>query len=577
MENQLEKIRHSLSHLLAHAVQDMFADVKFGIGPTIENGFYYDFELPRPLTPQDLPKIEKRMKNLIRQNIQFEKKELSPDQAHQQSKGQPYKLELIDELAREKKAISYYISGKFTDLCAGPHITTSKEIPIDAFKLTRIAGAYWRGDEKNKMLQRIYGVAFLTKADLDAYLKRQAEAEKRDHRRIGNELALFTFSELVGPGLPMYLPNGTILMRQIGTYLESLKTAQGYEPVDIPHLAKNELYKTSGHWDKFKDDIFHVKGKVDEFVLKPMNCPHHATMYASMPRSYRDLPVRYAEMTKMYRDEQTGELHGLSRVRSITIDDTHIFCRPDQILEECGRAYTIIKEFYRTFNFPLKVELSIRDPKHPEKYLGDDAIWKKAEDTLAHLLKTLKLNYTLHEGEAAFYGPKIDFKAQDSLGRTWQLSTIQLDFNLPERFQLEYTDEAGKKTRPVMVHIAVAGSMERFLSIIIEHYAGAFPTWLAPVQVAIITVGKAHGTPARKLHAKLKAAGIRTALYADNETVGYKIRTAEKLRIPYTLVIGDKEVKSSRLHVRIRGKKQLAVMATQKFITRITKEIQARK
>ncbi|MFA5030120.1 MAG: threonine--tRNA ligase [Patescibacteria group bacterium] len=567
-----------MSHLMSMAILEIYPKAGLGVGPVIENGFYQDYDLPENISEKNFPKLEKRIRQMIKQKIDFVQHNVSFEESLKEYKHDPYKTELTLDLKKAgEKNVSFYKSDWFENLCKGPHVKNTSEINPDAFKLTHLAGAYWRGSEKNKMLTRIYGVAFADKKTLDEYLKMQEEAEKRDHRKLGQELQLFTFSELVGPGLPMFMPNGTILMRQIAAYLENLKVAQGYEFVDIPHLAKTDLYKTSGHWDKFKDDIFHVKGKVDEFILKPMNCPHHATIYSAIPRSYRDLPVRYAEMTKMYRDEQTGELHGLSRVRSITIDDTHIFCRPDQILDEAGRAYKIIKQFYKTFGFPLKIELSVRDPKHPEKYLGDNAIWQKSERTLELLLKTLKLEYTIHEGEAAFYGPKIDFKSQDSLGRTWQLSTIQLDFNLPERFKLEFTDQKGAKTRPVMLHIAVAGSIERFLSIIIEHYAGAFPVWLSPVQVAIIPVGKAHINHSKKLAKELAEENIRVDVYDDNETVGYKIRRASKFKIPYTLVIGDKEMKSSKLHVRVRGKEKLRVVNKKSFFLSIAKTIAEKK
>lgn len=577
LKDTIHKIRHSASHIMATAVLEMFPEAKLGIGPVIENGFYYDFDLPRALNELDLKKIEKRMKKLISQNIAFTRKELLPQEAKGFSAKQPYKLELINELIQEKKPITYYTSGSFTDLCGGPHIQSTKEINPKAFTLVSIAGAYWRGSEKNPMLQRIYGVAFETAPELEQYLKAREEAEKRDHRRLGQELGFFAFSELIGPGLPLYLPHGTIVMKEIVDYLNVLKSEQNYEFVDIPHLAKTDLYKVSGHWEKFKNDIFYVKGKTEEFVLKPMNCPHHVMIYAAQPKSYRDLPVRYAEVTKQYRDEQTGELHGLSRVRSITIDDTHIFCRPNQVLEESKRAYKIIRQFNKTFGFPMNVELSVRDPKQPKKYLGGDVVWKKAESTLVQVLKELKLPYTVHEGEAAFYGPKIDFKTKDSLGRQWQLSTIQLDFNLPERFSLEYINTKGDKVRPVMIHVAVAGSIERFLSIIIEHYAGAFPTWLSPVQVSVIPVGKSHISFSKKLGKELHAEGIRVHVDDANETVGYKIRNAERKKIPYMLVIGDKEMKSPKLHVRLRGKKQISIVVKKKFIENIQKEIEKRK
>ncbi len=575
-KEQLEKIRHSLSHLMAMAVLEQYPNAKLGIGPTIDNGFYYDFDLPDKITIKDLPKLEKRMRQLVKKSISFERLSVSADEAKKIVKDQPFKEELVKDLIRDKKPITFYRSANFIDLCGGPHVNTTRDIDPAAFKLISVAGAYWRGDEKNPQMQRIYGVAFDTKKQLDEYQLQRDEAEKREHRKLGQELELFAFSDLVGPGLPLYLPKGTILMNEVNKLLNELKSEQGYELVDIPHIAKSDLYKTSGHWDKFKNDIFYVKGKSEEFVLKPMNCPHHVMIYSSLPRSYRDLPVRLAETTKMYRDEQTGELLGLSRVRSITIDDTHIFCRPDQITTEAERAYNIISKFNKVFGFPIKVELSVRDPKTPDKYLGSDVIWKKSEKLLKDFLDQKKINYDICEGEAAFYGPKIDFKAEDSLGRTWQLSTIQLDFNLPERFKLEYTDDKGKKARPVMIHIAVAGSMERFLSIIIEHYAGAFPVWMSPVQIQIVPVGSAHIKPSEKLAEEFKSHNLRVYVDSANETVGNKIRKAIKQKTPYILVIGDKELKSSKLHVRARGDDKVSIVSISSFIKNLEKSVTER-
>ncbi|MBU0707171.1 threonine--tRNA ligase [Patescibacteria group bacterium] len=575
-KDQIEKIRHSLSHLMAMAVMERFPQTKLGIGPTIDNGFYYDFDLPEKITDDMLPNLERRMKQLIKKNISFERVSSTAEEATKIVKGNPYKEELLAELIKEKKPITFYRSANFIDLCGGPHINSTNEIDTQSFKLVSLAGAYWRGDEKRPQLQRIYGVAFSSKQELDEYLAMKEEAEKREHRRLGQELELFAFSDLVGPGLPLFLPNGTILMNELATYLDELKGQYNYEPVDIPHIAKSDLYKKSGHWDKFKNDIFFVKGKSEEFVLKPMNCPHHVMIYSALPRSYRDLPVRLAETTKMYRDEQTGELMGLSRVRSITIDDTHIFCRADQILNEAEGAFDIISKFNKTFGFPIKVELSVRDPKNHDKYLGGDSVWNKSEATLKKLLTKHKVKYTVHEGEAAFYGPKIDFKATDSLGRSWQLSTIQLDFNLPDRFKLEYTDKDGNKSQPVMIHIAVAGSIERFLSILIEHYGGAFPVWLSPVQVQIIPVGSDHIKPSEKLSEELRSAGLRVKVDSANETVGNKIRKAIKLKTPYMLVIGDKEAKSTKLHVRARGSKDVKTVSKSAWIKEVFAQIKSR-
>lgn len=576
MTEPIESIRHSLSHLLASAVLEVWPDAKLGIGPVIDTGFYYDFELPEPVTPERLIELEKKMRHYIKQNLAFEKSEASAVEARKISKGQPYKLELIDELVADKTPISYYQSGKFSDLCAGPHVAKTNAIDPQAFKLTKVAGAYWRGDEKRAMLQRIYGVAFASKAELSDYLNQQAEAAKRDHRKLGQELDLFTISPLVGSGLPMYTPRGVVVLRAITGLLNELEVAHGYEFVDIPHIGKVDLYKTSGHWDKYKDSIFTVHGHGEDFVLKPMNCPHHMQIYASKPRSWRDLPVRYSEVTKQYRDEQAGELLGLSRVRSISIDDNHIFCRSDQIQEEMRHAYEIIKKFSHTFGMEHTIRLSVRDPKKKSSYLGDDATWARAEDELVKLLDSLGEKYSVGEGEASFYAPKIDFIQKDSIGRSWQLSTIQLDYVEPERFKLDYTDKGGKKSRPAILHIAVAGSLERFMSIIIEHYAGVFPVWLAPVQVKLLSVGSDHIEPANELAQKLISKGIRVAVDDANETIGHKIRQATAEKIPYLLVIGDKEAKSDSLAVRDRGARETRVISRADFISEVLDKIKKR-
>ncbi len=543
---ELERVRHSISHLMSMAIMELYPKTGLGVGPFIENGFYQDYDLPESISNAIFPKLEKRIKQLIKQDIKFKQHAVSFAEALKLYQDDPYKTELIEDLKKAgEKDVSFYKSDWFENLCKGPHVKSTKEINPDAFKLTKIAGSYWKGDEKNKMLTRIYGVAFALKQELDDHLAMLAEAEKRDHRKIGKELDLFIFSDLVGAGLPLYTPRGTIIMHELKNYLMELKGRKGYQQVDIPHLAKNELYKVSGHWEKFKNDIFHVTGMSEEFVLKPMNCPHHIQIYAARPRSYRDLPIRYAEMTKQYRDEQTGELHGLSRVRSITIDDTHIFCRKDQILAEANAAFDIIRDFAKTFGLKQEIGLSIRDLKHKEKYLGSDALWQEAEADLKKVLKTNGHEFKINEGEAAFYGPKIDFLTLDSLGRAWQLSTIQLDFNLPDRFSLEYTNEKGEKEKPVMLHIAVAGSIERFLSVIIEHFAGVLPLWLSPVQVKILSVGSAHEKFCLAMAEKFKTENIRAETDLANETVGNKIRKASAERIPYMLVIGDKEMASA--------------------------------
>ncbi|OGY52306.1 MAG: threonine--tRNA ligase [Candidatus Buchananbacteria bacterium RIFCSPLOWO2_01_FULL_56_15] len=586
MDTQLEKIRHTASHVMAQAVLELFPDAKLAIGPAIEEGFYYDFDLgDKTFSDDDLKAIEKKMKQIVAQDQKMEHYTEAVDTSirYLQSKNQPYKLELAEELKKEgERKLSFYTmigpdgKKKFTDLCKGPHVARTKA--IGAFKLQKIAGAYWRGDEKNKMLQRIYGTAFATQAELEAYLERIKQAEERDHRKLGVELDLFTFSDLVGGGLPLFTPRGTIIRNELARYLVELQVPKGYQQVNIPHLAHRDLYITSGHWEKFADDIFHVSSKgEDTFVLKPMNCPHHTQIYASRQRSYRELPIRYFDITEMYRDEKPGQLHGLMRVRSITIDDAHCFCRLDQVEAEANLIYDFIEQFYRTFGFPLIPRLSLHDPKQPDKYLGGAKIWKEAESKLRKVLKSRVKKFEEIEGEAAFYGPKIDFEAEDAIGRQWQLATIQLDFNLPERFQLEYIDEKGQRARPVMIHRAIAGSFERFMAILIESYAGAFPLWLAPIQVQVLSVSDDFADAAQALVTQLAAAGIRAEGDLSNETVGKKIRTAEKLKVPYMLVVGEKEANSAMLSVRVRGQKEVISLKRQEFIERVKKEIAERR
>jgi threonyl-tRNA synthetase len=480
--HNLEHYRHSLAHLLAAAVLELYPDTKNTIGPATDNGFYYDFEFTEPVTDKDLARIEKKMKALLPTFTSFEEKVVSQKEAEDFFDHNEYKKELIKEIIDRGETLTLYKSGAFTDLCRGGHAVNLAKADPESFKLSHLAGAYWRGDEKNKMLTRIYGLAFATKEELAQYETMIEEAKKRDHRKLGIELGLFAFSPLVGPGLPLFTPKGTLLRRNLESFVWSLTEPHGYERVWIPHLAKADLYKTSGHYDKFSDDIFSVRSKKidDEFILKPMNCPHHAQLFAAWPKSYRDLPVRFSETTTVYRDENTGQLAGLSRVRSITQDDAHVFARPEQVKEEVLKIYDVITRFYQAFNMPLSIRLSVRDPEHKENYLGSDALWEQSENTLKEILAELGREYTIGEGEAAFYGPKLDFIAHDALGRPWQLATAQLDFNQPARFGLEYTDQDGSKKQPVMIHRAILGSVERFLGIIIEHFAGAFPAWLSP-------------------------------------------------------------------------------------------------
>jgi len=577
-EEHLEHVRHSLAHLLAAAVLELYPGTKNTIGPAIENGFYYDFEFPSPISEEDLPKIEKKMREILKGWKSFERKEVTPAEAKKRFAENPYKLELIDEFAGEGKTLSLYTSGAFTDLCRGGHVDDAKEIKSDAFTLDRIAGAYWRGNEKNTMLTRIYGLAFGSKKDLDAYHALIEEARKRDHKKLGPELDLFTFSELVGSGLPLWTPKGTLLRNLLDDYVWELRKAAGYEQVDIPHITKKDLYERSGHWQKFKDELFKIETREGHlFAMKPMNCPHHTQIYARRPWSYRELPQRYASTTKVYRDEQSGELAGLSRVRAITQDDAHVFCRKSQIRAEMAKIWDIIETFYGSFGFSLEVRLSLSDPGHMEKYLGDRKTWEAAENELRTLVKERGVEAVEAEGEAAFYGPKIDFMGKDSLGREWQVATIQLDMNMPERFDLVCTNEEGKPERIVMIHAAIMGSIERFLSVLIEHYAGAFPAWLAPVQVSILPVGEGHIAYAEKVANGLKDADIRVELKYPTETLGKRIRETELQRVPYILVVGEKEAADNAVNVRTRGKKETETVPVETFTERLTQEIREKR
>lgn len=576
MATNIEHVRHTLAHLLAAAVLKSHPDAKRTIGPAIDTGFYYDFEFSSPISEEDLPRIEKDMKKILATWTSFQHKEVTPDEAREFFKDNPYKLELIDDIVAKGEKLTLYTSGDFTDLCRGGHVDNpSHDIPADSFQLDKLAGAYWRGDEKNKQLTRIYGLAFESKAKLDEYLAMIEEAKKRDHRKLGQELDLFAFSPLVGPGLPLFTPRGTVMRRLLEEYVWSLMQPYGYERVTIPHIAKSDLYKTSGHYEKFADDIFYVSSKKtdDEFIMKPMNCPHHTQIYASRGRSYRDLPLRYSEVTAVYRDENTGQLAGLTRVRSITQDDAHIFCTMDQVTDEVKNIYDIVTTFYKTFNMPLQVRLSTHDPAHQEKYLGGAAVWDRAVEQLTAILKDLGQEYEVGMGEAAFYGPKIDFIARDALGREWQLATAQLDFNLPERFELEFTAADGSKQRPVMIHRAISGSLERFLGVIIEHYAGAFPLWLAPVQVSVLPISDKHIEHATGIATELRKRGLRVEVNADNETIGKKIRASETMKVPYAIILGDKDIAANVVSVRKRGGEDLGQLKLEEFASRLTQEV----
>ncbi|NTW62237.1 threonine--tRNA ligase [Candidatus Saccharibacteria bacterium] len=562
-DEQLQKIRHSLSHLMSMAVEELYPGVGLGVGPAIDDGFYQDYDLPEAVTPEILPKLEEKIRQLIKQDIKFEQYDMDFADAHEFYKNDPYKTWFIDDLkAKGESKVSFYRSGDFDNLCAGPHVSSAGEINPDAFQLTKVAGAYWRGDEKNKMLQRIYGVAFSTKEELDKYLEDVEQAKLRDHRRLGQELDLFTFSDLVGAGLPMYTPRGTILIDQLKGMLREISKKYDMLPVSIPHLAKIELYETSGHASKFSDELFRVKSHYDqEFILKPVNCPHHTQIYASSPRSYRDLPLRYIEQTMQYRDEKPGAIGGLQRTRGFTVDDGHTFCRPDQIEQEASLIAEVVKGFYENLGLWGNhwVSLSVSDPKTPDKYIGEPADWEMAEKMLSDVAEKYNLDAKRMEGEAAIYGPKIDFMFQDALGRETQLATIQLDFAMPKRFGLKYTDQDGKEVPPVMIHRAILGSFERFIMLLIEHYGGWFPFWLAPEQVRILTindtvsdyVGEVKSVLSNTTLMKpIKYGDIRFTVDDRNESLGKKIREATNWKIPVQLIVGPKDVEAREVSVR---------------------------
>ncbi len=577
----LEHLRHSLAHLLAAAVLELWPDTKNTIGPAIDNGFYYDFEFTNPISDKDFPKIEKVMKKLLPHWKSFERIEVTPEEAKEKFKDNPYKLELIDEIIEKGEKLSLYKSGEFVDLCRGGHVDIPKEeIDPEAFKLERVAGAYWRGDEKNKMLTRIYGLSFDSKQELDEYMTQRAEAEKRDHKKIGKEMGLFVFSPLVGPGLPLWTPKGTIIRELLNDYVWELRKAKGYKKVTIPHITKKDLYETSGHWRKFANELFKVESREGkQYSLKPMNCPHHTQIFDSAPRSYRDMPQRYCETTMVYRDEQSGELSGLSRVLSITQDDAHVFCRKNQIKDEVFAIWDIIDTFYNTFGFSdLKIRLSRHDPELFEKYIGTPEIWKTAEDQLINLIEARGIKEFIDgKGEAAMYGPKIDFIAKDSLGRVLQVATIQLDFNMPKNFGLVYTNEKGEKEDVVMIHCAIMGSIERFMATFIEHYAGNFPFWVSPVQIRVLPIGENHHEFAKKITETLKSADIRVELDDSKDGLGKKVRNTKVEKIPYWLVIGDKEVEAEKVTLESRDKGQLGQLSLEELIQKLTSEIKERK
>lgn len=571
---------HSSAHLMAEALESLYPGVKFGYGPAIENGFYYDIDLgDRTISDEDLKKLEAKMAELAKQNNNYQRKEVSKTDALQYftKKGDEYKLETINEL--EDGSITFYTQGGFTDLCRGPHIPNTGF--IKAVKLTNIAGAYWRGNEKNKMLTRIYGITFPTQKELDEYLTLVEEAKKRDHRKLGKELELFTFSERVGLGLPLWLPKGAQLRERLQQFLQKAQLEAGYLPVVTPHIGSKNLYITSGHYEKYGKDSFqpiHTPEEGEEFMLKPMNCPHHCEIYRASPKSYKDLPVRFAEFGTVYRYEQHGELHGLTRVRGFTQDDAHLFCRPDQVKEEFIKVIDLVLYVFRSLNFTeYTAQISLRDKEDRSKYIGSDENWNLAEQAIIESAQEKGLNTVVEYGEAAFYGPKLDFMVKDALGRKWQLGTIQVDYNLPERFELEYIGADNQKHRPVMIHRAPFGSLERFIAVLIEHCAGKFPLWLTPTQVKVLPISDKSLIYAEKIAELLKNAEIRAEIDDRNEKIGKKIREAELAKVPYMLVLGEKEATDEVVAVRRQAKGDLGAMGLDQFIGLVNDEVVNRK
>ena len=569
-KDELRAIRHTASHVLAQAVKRLYPETKLAIGPAIDDGFYYDFDREGGFTPDDLEKLEAEMKKIVKENLALKPFVLPRDEAikFMQEKGEPYKVELIEDLP-EGETISFYQQGDFVDLCAGPHILYTKG--IKAFKLTSIAGAYWRGSEKNKMLTRIYGTAFAKKEDLESYLTMMEEAKKRDHRKLGKELGLFMFAE-EGPGFPFFLPKGMTLKNTLIDYWREIHLREGYQEVSTPVILSRKLWETSGHWDHYKENMYTTVIDDEDYAIKPMNCPGGMLVYKSQSRSYRDLPLRIGELGLVHRHEKSGQLHGLMRVRCFTQDDAHIFMTQDQITDEIKGVTRLINEVYSQFGFDYFVELSTR----PEDSMGSDEDWEMATNGMRNALDEMGLKYIVNEGDGAFYGPKIDFHLRDSIGRTWQCGTIQLDFQLPQRFEAEYVAEDGTKKRPIMIHRVCFGSIERFIGILIEHFAGKFPVWLAPVQVKVIPVSEKSMEYAQGVYDQLKAAGIRTELDRKDEKVGYKIRQAQLEKVPFMLVLGEKEAAEGKITVRSRDKGDLGVADLSTFIADVKKMTETR-
>jgi threonyl-tRNA synthetase len=569
-DEQLERMRHSISHIMAEAVQCLFAEARFGIGPTIENGFYYDFELPRPLTPEDLPLIENKMKEIISQAAPFVAEKISKDKGRKLFAAQPYKLELIDEIT--DATITIYKQGSFTDLCRGPHLASTGE--AKAFRLTHIAGAYWRGDEKRPMLQRIYGVAFESQKELDDYLSLQAEVAKRDHRKLGKELDLYSTHEEIGPGLICWHPKGALIRQIIENFWRAEHIKRGYDVVYTPHIAKLDLWKTSGHWEFYRDYLFspmEIEGQ--QYLLRPMNCLGHILIYKSQLHSYRDLPLRYAELGTVYRYERTGVLYGLARVRGFTQDDAHIFCRPDQVEQEVTGVLNLAQFMMSSFGF---AEYELLLSTRPEKYAGTVSMWEEATGALKHVLERLDLGYEVDPGEGVFYGPKIDVKLRDAVGHVWQGPTIQVDFNLPQRFSVCYIGEDGLEHSVAMIHRTVLGSMERFVACLVEHYGGAFPVWLSPVQATIVPIADRHVGYAHEIESDFRSDDIRVRVDDRSERMNLKIREAQLEKVPYMLVVGDKEMTSSAVSLRLRSGENLGLESVVQVKNRIKAAIKAK-
>ncbi|MBU3968816.1 threonine--tRNA ligase [Patescibacteria group bacterium] len=578
-EQKIQNDRHSLSHLLAAAVLNLWPDTKITIGPAIENGFYYDFDFSSPISDKDLPKIEKKMKEILKKWDKFEKIEVSEKEAKEKFKDNLYKLELIDELTKDKQKITFYKSGDFVDLCGGGHVGSAKKINPDAFKLSRVAGAYWRGSEKNKMLTRIYGLAFETKKELDEYIKLQEEAEKRDHRKLGKDLGLFVFSEIVGKGLPLWTEKGAIIRRELENFIVEEELKRNYKHVYTPDIAKIDLYKKSGHYPYYKDSMYApIKIDEEEFMLRPMTCPHHFELYLSSPKSYKDLPVRIAELAKLYRYEKSGELTGLMRVRSFCLADAHIICADDkQAKEEVAGALDLIEYISNIFGFKMGknywYRLSLGDRKDDKKYFKDDKAWEKAEKSLREVLKERKCTFVEAENEAAFYGPKIDIQMKNFSGKEDTAFTVQYDFVMPKRFNLIYTDSDGKEKETIVIHRSSIGAIERIVAILIEHYAGAFPFWLSPVQVVVIPISEKQREYALGIFKKLKEEGLRVELDESNETLGKKIRNSKLQKNPYMIIVGDNEVKNKSVTLESRNEESMKDVKLEEVIKKLKKEI----